>query len=281
MSKKQTPQFSSDFLFTAVVALGIISLAASFMLGYQFGQGEDVSATPTTTVAQAAPAPTQAAQPSLPAPPEVPKSATPEVELFVMSECPFGLQMEKAMIPVANLLGDKADIDVKWVSYAMHEMSEIEENTRQYCIQEEQEDKYWEYLECYVQSTNGEACQQQVGIDAAMLERCVASANEEFGIMDSYEDQSSWLSGRFPQYNVHKDLNEQYGVQGSPTLVINGEAVQVSRSAETVKQAICNAFDNPPAECEQKLNMNAEQAGPGPLGVGTAPSAAGTPGCGV
>ena len=36
-----------------------------------------------------------------------PKKEKPEVELFVMSHCPFGTQIEKGMLPVARLLGDK------------------------------------------------------------------------------------------------------------------------------------------------------------------------------
>jgi hypothetical protein len=43
-------------------------------------------------------------------PTEVPKTDKPVVELFVMAFCPYGVQAEKAMAPVVDLLGKKADI---------------------------------------------------------------------------------------------------------------------------------------------------------------------------
>ena len=39
-------------------------------------------------------------------PQDIPKTGTPEVQLFVMSHCPYGTQIEKGIIPVVELLGD-------------------------------------------------------------------------------------------------------------------------------------------------------------------------------
>ena len=58
-------------------------------------------------------------------PPVVPKSDRPKVELFVMSYCPYGLQMEKAYLPAWELLKNKADIDLKFVSYSIHPKKKI------------------------------------------------------------------------------------------------------------------------------------------------------------
>ena len=44
-------------------------------------------------------------------------------------------------------------------------------------------------------------------------------------------------------------LNDQYGITGSPTLLINGVVYNGQRSAEGYKQAICSAYSNPPEEC--------------------------------
>ncbi|MBU3941884.1 MAG: hypothetical protein KKF74_03150, partial [Nanoarchaeota archaeon] len=49
----------------------------------------------------------------------MPKKDKPEVELFVMSHCPYGTQIEKGMLPVARLLGDKIDFNIRFCSYAM------------------------------------------------------------------------------------------------------------------------------------------------------------------
>ena len=187
-------------------------------------------------------------------PPTVPKNDKPKVKLFVMSYCPFGLQMQKAYLPAWELLKDKADIDMKFVSYAMHGMKEIEENTRQYCIQQQQPAKYRDYLKCFTGKDDSAGCLASTGISAGSLTSCVNATNKKFGILDKFNDQTTWLSGRYPLYPVNADLNDKYGVQGSPTLVINGvQAEGVGRTAEAVKQAICAAFNNAPAECQQTL----------------------------
>ena len=48
-------------------------------------------------------------------------------------------------------------------------------------------------------------------------------------------------------------LNEQYNVQGSPELIINGTVYQGARSEEAYKVAICQAFSSVPAECQTSL----------------------------
>ncbi len=212
--------------------------------------------------------------------PNVPKSNRPKVELFVMSYCPFGLQMQKALAPAWELLGKKADIDVKFVSYAMHDLKEVEENTRQYCIQKEQSDKYVEYIKCFAASGDSASCVASSGVNKSKMDKCYSAADKQFGVMAQYNDKAKWLSGRFPVYPIHADLNTKYGVQGSPTLIINGVQAEVARTPEAVKQAICAAFNNPPAECGQQLATTGYNAGFG-MQQQAAGGAAGTPGCGT
>jgi hypothetical protein len=194
------------------------------------------------------------------------KSDVPEVEVFIMSYCPYGLQMQKAVLPVMELLGDKADITIKWVSYIMHGESEINENNVQECIQREYPDKYIDYATCFTATDDTEGCMSDSGIDKATVDACIEALDEEFNISGLYADQSTWSGGSYPQYPVHADENVQYGVRGSPTTVINGKVVSVSRSPEAVKQAVCCAFTEPPPECNTVLSSAA--ASPG-IGGGT------------
>ena len=76
-----------------------------------------------------------------------------------------------------------------------------------------------------------------------------------------FGDKATWLSGYYSLYNVQKDLNVKYKVQGSPTLVINGAQVTVDRTPEAVKSAICATFTNKPAECATVLSNQGFQAG--------------------
>lgn len=201
--------------------------------------------------------------------PVVTKSDKPKVELFIMAYCPYGLQMQKAYIPVMELLGDKADMSVKWVNYAMHGEKEIIQNSNQYCIQKEYPSKYTAYARCFIGSDDPEGCMAQNGINKATIDTCVAAADTEFGISADFADKASWSGGRYPRYRVNQAENEAYGVRGSPTLVINGETVSVSRSQEAVKQAVCNAFNNAPAECSTTLSTSQEQPSIGAIGAGS------------
>jgi len=178
---------------------------------------------------------------------QVEKRERPDVKLFVMSYCPFGLQMQKALLPAWQLLKDKADIGIYFVDYIMHGKKEMEENLRQYCIQKEEKEKYLAYLECFVKDGNSENCLKEANIDQEKLNSCEQATDREFKISESFTETG------YPPFNVHQDLNEKYGVRGSPTLVINDSVVNVERSPEKVKQVICNAFLNPPDECTQKL----------------------------
>ncbi len=182
------------------------------------------------------------------------KSDKPEVELFVMSHCPYGTQMEKAMLPVVKTLGDKVDFNVKFVYYAMHGEKEVKEELNQYCIQKEQNDKYLDYLYCFLEDGDGERCLDEVGIDKEKLTSCTEAADKEFKVTEEFENKDNWLSGRFPLFNIYKADNEKYGVRGSPTLVINGETVSVSRDSASLLKVICSAFNEQPEECNQEFS---------------------------
>ena len=208
---------------------------------------------------------------------EVPKADNPDVKLFVMSYCPYGLQAQKMFLPVYDLLKDKADMGVYFVDYIMHEKKEIDENLTQYCIQKEQVDKYPAYLSCFVQSGDSANCLSQAGVNQNKIDSCISQTDEQYNIYSQYNDKSTWLNGSFPKFDVNDDLNTQYGVQGSPTIVINDQIVNVStRSPEKFKEIVCSAFNSAPEECSQTLSNDAASTG---IGGGTASNSSGG-GCG-
>jgi len=194
--------------------------------------------------------------PQVSPPPTVnsPKKEKTEVELFVMSYCPYGMQAQKAMVPVMELLGDKADIKIRFVNYIMHGKEEIDENNVQYCIQKEQGNKMVSYLGCFLESQDSEACLVEAGVDKGKLDSCISEADNQFGIEVDYADKASWSNGRYPKYRVDDGLNNKYSVSGSPTLIINGQSYSGSRTPEGFKQAICAGFENPPEECSEVLS---------------------------
>jgi glutaredoxin len=187
---------------------------------------------------------------------QVTKADRPDIKVFVMSYCPYGLQAQKMFLPVYNLLKDEADIEVYYVDYIMHEKEEIDENLRQYCIGQEQENKYYDYLNCFVYGDTGDSakCMASVGIDKTKLNACVAKVDKEFSITEQYNDKTTWVNEKFPKFGLHTDLNKEYGVKGSPSIIINGKATEISpRSPENFKSIVCESFNIAPEKCYQTL----------------------------
>ncbi len=199
---------------------------------------------------------------------EIPKSSKPTVDLFVMSHCPYGTQAEKGIIPAIEALDDSIDFNLRFVYYAMHpSYGEVEEQLNQYCIQKEQEAKLLPYLKCFLGKTgtsaDSEACLTEAKIDKTKLASCVTKADKEFEISENKDDQTKWLSGRYPLFNTDKALNELYGIGGSPTLVVNGVTVNSARDPASYLDTICQAFSdgNVPEACATQLSTTAYSAG--------------------
>jgi protein-disulfide isomerase len=187
---------------------------------------------------------------------EVPKSDKPVADFYVFSYCPYGTQMEKALVPVYNLLKSKADINIVFIG-AMHGEYERVESLRQICIEKNYgKDKLFAYFDkllvnAAVGSCRGtdscvspliEAIYTQVGIDKNTVNTCMT------------KDADALY-----QADVAKSAN--LGISGSPSVVINGVQAQVSRSPAGVLSAICSAFNTAPAECSQTLSSTSASAG--------------------
>ena len=202
---------------------------------------------------------------------DIGKTDRPNVKVFVMSYCPYGLQAQKMYLPVYDLLKNKADMGIYFVNYAMHGKKEVDENLRQYCIQKEQVDKFAPYLSCFTAATtssDGTAdyakCLNSTGVDQTKLKSCVAATDKEFKVTADFNDKASWLSGQFPKFEVNDDLNQKYGVGGSPTIVVNEKDASSSlsaRSPEAFKKLICSAFKTQPEECKTTLSEEQPSTG--------------------
>lgn len=210
-----------------------------------------------------------------PVPTDVLKSSKPKVELFVMSYCPYGTQIEKGILPVVQALGSKIDFSLKFVDYAMHGQKEMTENLVQYCIGAEQNNKLNSYLGCFLKAGDSAGCLKTTGVDQGKLNSCVQSADKQFNVTSQFTTKTNW-KGNFPPFDVHKTENTKYGVQGSPTLVINGSQVSTSRDSASLLKSICSAFDTQPEICSTAKLSNANPTpgfGYGTTAPGGAPAA--------
>ena len=149
----------------------------------------------------------------------------PQVELFVMSYCPYAVDAEKELLPFFSRYIDEIDFKLRFIVgekeksqknttgqtefTSLHGESELIENKRQMIIAELYPDKLFDYLICRADHLQ-EAwvhCAKKVELDVSKITRAVES--EKITLQLVKEVQRT------------KELN----IKGSPTLVIDGRVI--------------------------------------------------------
>jgi len=192
-----------------------------------------------------------------------PKSDKPEVDLYVMSFCPYGNKAEDTLKPVYNLLKDKVNFNFHYIVaveggniQSLHGQKEVDQNEREACVLKNYGKDAWMNFVTYVNSKCGsdgscwEAGAKSLSIDTAKISACVSS--DGLALMKENADASSMA-----------------GANGSPTLVINGKTTKTVYqygNSEAYKKAICDAFNTAPAECSAPLSSDTSTAEGGSCG---------------
>jgi len=162
------------------------------------------------------------------------EEAPKRVDLFVMSQCPYGTMAEAAMQKVVEVLPDIeynihfiATEDTPGTFSSLHGQPEVDENIRQLCVMEKSPEKLQAYLTCLNANYQNagsvwEKCAQDAGISTAQVESCVSA--EGTGLLSE---------------NIK--LTNELGIGSSPTFLINNQIQTGGIDAEPIKQAICEA----------------------------------------
>ena len=190
------------------------------------------------------------------APQDVSKSDKPIVEAFIFSYCPYGLQFEKALFPVYDLLKDKTDFRIIAIG-AMHGEFERIETLRQISIEKlYNKDKLFSYLKEFDVNSDLGNCRGEETCSSKYLPAIYTKLGIDKTKVDAY-----MKSDAEKVYSEQGARASQLGIGGSPTFVVNGVQVQVNRDANSIKEAVCNSFNTKPEECSKTLSTN--QTNPG------------------
>lgn len=181
---------------------------------------------------------------------EIPKTDKPEVNLYVMSFCPYGNKAEDTLKSVYNLLKNKVDFNFHYIVTAdgdkitsLHGQPEVDQNEREACVLKNYGKDQWINFATYVNTNCGsdgkcwETGTKSLGIDAAKISACVTSSGAELMKTDA-------------------SASDAAGASGSPTMIINGQqtqAVYQYGNSEAYKKVICGAFNTAPEECSKVL----------------------------
>ncbi len=183
---------------------------------------------------------------------DIKKTDAPKLTAFIVSDCPYGLQMQRVFKQAINEVPEISSyLEVKYIGgvtgnkiTSMHGDKEAQENLRQICLREEFKNLYWPYVSCYMQEGRSDECLNQIGIDKNLLNSCLT--NKERGLKYAKSDFA---------------LADKFKIAGSPTLLINDNQVVSEfdfggRIPDAIKQIVCCGSKKRLDFCQRELSKN-------------------------
>ena len=169
----------------------------------------------------------------------------PVLEMYVMSQCPYGVQVEKAIAPVKKQLGDAFDLRIDFIGKgepgaftSMHGPSEVRGNIAQLCVNAKAPEKFLDVILCQNENmkqvdTNWRECSQTHGVDVAAVETCLNGDEGQQLLAASY--------GRAAERKA----------TGSPTMYLDGVKYAKGRKSNDFLREICTTYgDDKPQVCK-------------------------------
>jgi len=165
------------------------------------------------------------------------KAASVNVDMYIMSKCPYGVQVVDGFAPVLKTLGPDVALNLHYIGteddsgklVSMHGEEEVAGDKIQLCAAKVAPQKHMAMLECMNRNwqkipAGWEDCAKSAGIDAKALGACVDG-----------DEGKKLLSESFAKA-------KEAGAQGSPTIKINGEEYQGGRGPRDFTKYICDKF---------------------------------------
>jgi predicted DsbA family dithiol-disulfide isomerase len=180
------------------------------------------------------------------------KELANSAQVFVMSQCPFGVKALDSMKEVLANFQGKIDFDVHYIAdqagdgfQSLHGQAEVDEDIRQLCAKKHYraKNKYLDYIWCRnqnVRSPDWRACAKD-GIAAEVLDKC-ATSDEGKGLLAA-------------------DLKIAQGLQigASPTWIGNNKHKFSGVAANDIKTQLCS-FNKDLPNCDKALAAAAGRA---------------------
>jgi 2-hydroxychromene-2-carboxylate isomerase len=181
------------------------------------------------------------------------------VEFYVMSQCPYGTEVEDAIAPVLESMGDSVDFKLDFilqetspgVFQSLHGDKEVKGDIIQLCAMKyyPEDYKYVKMIVCQNKDaanvdTNWEPCAKSLGMDVEKLRTCLNG------------DEGTTLL----RESMNRALAKE--ARGSPTMYVGGEAYNGQRDALSFQRAICKYTNHASCaaipECASDADCTAE-----------------------
>jgi len=178
------------------------------------------------------------------------KTEKSNLTAFIVSNCPFGLQMQRVVKKALSEASDLAsNLSIKYIGAisngkitSMHGGKEAQENLKQICIRDEQSDKYWSYVSCYMQEGKSEECSTTSGVNKTSLDSCISDPKRGLAFAQKDFDAAS-----------------KFSIGGSPTLLLNDKQIVSEfdfggRNANSLKDIVCCGSSTKGEACGKTLS---------------------------
>lgn len=167
------------------------------------------------------------------------------LDLYVMSQCPYGVQAENLLEEVFDKIGGSVDFKLEFIGSgsasnlnSLHGENEVKGNIAQLCAIKYNPSEYFDMVMCMNEDPgsipdNWESCAAETGIDVENVKSCYEGDEGKKLAEESFK---------------RSDLA---GAQGSPTFKINGKEYTGRRDAKGILAGLCKAFEkDAPKECD-------------------------------
>jgi Gamma interferon inducible lysosomal thiol reductase (GILT) len=172
---------------------------------------------------------------------------TAVLDMFVMSQCPYGVQVEDAIGPVKEQLGAALQVNINYIANvdeaggfkSLHGPNEVAGNIVQLCAGAQDAKKMLPMILCQNKAgaktvhESWKTCGAEVGLDVGKLETCMGGDEGKKLLTDSLT------------------LAQQKGARGSPTMFLDGQPYKGGRKPNDFLRMICGTYGaDAPAACK-------------------------------
>jgi 2-hydroxychromene-2-carboxylate isomerase len=169
-----------------------------------------------------------------------------KVEFFVMSQCPYGVQVVNGVKDSLDKLGPDVDFHMDYIGQtapdgalsSMHGPNEVTGDIVQLCAMKYAPAKTMDMVVCQNKNarevaTNWEACATTAGLPVATIKTCLEGPEGKTLLTESFK------------------RSQTRGASGSPTMFIAGKPYNGRRGSMDFLRAICGEYGaNKPASCQ-------------------------------
>lgn len=171
---------------------------------------------------------------------------TARMDLYVMSQCPYGIEVENALLPLKERMGNALDVNVNFIGEekpqdqfnSMHGPAEVQGDMIQLCVKQYYPQDALAFMVCQNENPKNlagsiEKCAKANGMDFQKIESCIDSG-----------EGKKLLSASF-------NASAAAGAQGSPTMFIGGKPYNGGRDTLSFTKAVCVSIQGNHPLCKE------------------------------